>query len=153
MMSSMIIPLFILVVPILDTLFAIIRRKLKGESVTMPDKSHIHHLLLKKNFTQRQTVLIIYLITILFSTTTIIYTLISQKIGIIFYSILVIIFIIFIYKLGIIFSKNIDKTNQFSFIYIFKINIQGDKNMHNMKLQEKYYNYILNGTKRIELIV
>lgn len=23
--------------------------------------------------------------------------------------------------------------------------------MHNMKLQEKYYNYILNGTKRIEL--
>lgn len=111
MMSSMIIPLFILVVPILDTLFAIIRRKLKGESVTMPDKSHIHHLLLKKNFTQRQTVLIIYLITILFSTTTIIYTLISQKIGIIFYSILVITFIIFIYKLGIIFSKDIDKTN------------------------------------------
>lgn len=23
--------------------------------------------------------------------------------------------------------------------------------MHNMKLQEKYYNYILNGTKRIEI--
>ena len=106
MMSSMIIPLFILVVPILDTLFAIIRRKLKGEPVTMPDKSHIHHLLLKKNFTQRQTVLIIYLITALFSVATIIYTLINQKLGIIIYIFLTIIFIVFIYKLGILFSKN-----------------------------------------------
>ena len=106
MMSSMIIPLFILVVPILDTLFAIIRRKLKGEPVTMPDKSHIHHLLLKKNFTQRQTVLIIYLITALFSISTIIYTLIDQKLGMIIYMILMFIFIIFIYKLGIIFSKD-----------------------------------------------
>ena len=106
MMSSMIIPLFILVVPILDTLFAIIRRKINGESVIMPDKSHIHHLLLKKNFSQRQTVLIIYLITILFSISTIIYTLIDQKIGMIIYGILMFIFIIFVYKLGIIFSKD-----------------------------------------------
>lgn len=109
MMSSMIIPLFILIVPILDTLFAIIRRKIKGESVTMPDKSHIHHLLLKKNFTQRQTVLIIYLITILFSLSTIIYTLLSQKIGMIMYFVLMFMFIIFLYKLGIIFSKEKDK--------------------------------------------
>ena len=106
MMSSIIIPLFILVVPILDTLFAIIRRKLKGESVILPDKSHIHHLLLKKNFTQRQTVLIIYLITFLFSLTTIIYTLVSQKIGMIIYIILMTIFIILTYKLGIIFNKD-----------------------------------------------
>ena len=106
MMSSMIIPLFILVVPILDTLFAIIRRKIKGESVTMPDKSHIHHLLLKKNFSQRQTVLIIYLITFLFSLCTIIYTLISQKIGMVIYGFLLFVFIIFVYKLGMIFSKD-----------------------------------------------
>ena len=48
MMSAIIIPLFILVVPILDTTFAIIRRKLKGESISTPDKAHIHHQLLKK---------------------------------------------------------------------------------------------------------
>ena len=106
MMSSIIIPLFILVVPILDTLFAIIRRKLKGESVILPDKSHIHHLLLKKNFTQRQTVLIIYLITFLFSLTTIIYTKKKKKIGMIIYIILMTIFIILTYKLGIIFNKD-----------------------------------------------
>ena len=106
MMSSIIIPLFILVVPILDTLFAIIRRKLKGESVIIPDKNHIHHLLLKKNFSQRQTVLIIYLITALFSITTIIYTLINQKIGIIIYMVLTLMFIIFVYKLGILIFKD-----------------------------------------------
>ena len=106
MMSSIIIPLFILAVPILDMLFAIIRRKLKGESVTIPDKSHIHHLLLKKNFSQRQTVLIIYLITALFSIATIIYTLFNQKIGMIIYSILICIYIFFVYKLGILFSKD-----------------------------------------------
>ena len=43
--SAIIIPLFILVVPILDTVCAIIRRKLKGESIGTPDKSHFHHQL------------------------------------------------------------------------------------------------------------
>lgn len=45
MMSSIIIPLLILAIPILDTLFAIIRRTLKGESISKPDKFHIHHQL------------------------------------------------------------------------------------------------------------
>ena len=39
--SSIIIPLCILIVPILDTVCAIVRRKLKGESIGTPDKSHL----------------------------------------------------------------------------------------------------------------
>ena len=105
MMSSIVIPLFILVVPILDTLFAIIRRRLKGESVAMPDKSHIHHQLLRRNFTQRQTVLIIYLITMLFSFASVIYILIDKKVGMVCYGMLMLIFIFLIFKTDILFDR------------------------------------------------
>ena len=105
MMSSIIIPLFILVVPILDTLFAILRRKLKGESVMLPDKSHIHHQLLRRNFTQRQTVLTIYLITALFSTASIIYVLLSQMIGMVIYGVLLLGVLCFIFKTDVIFDR------------------------------------------------
>ncbi len=106
MMSSIVIPLFILVVPILDTLFAIIRRKLKGESVSTPDKSHIHHQLLKKNFSPRSTVLIIYLITALFSAASIIYIIVNPAFGMLSYGFLMIIFVILIFKTDILFERN-----------------------------------------------
>ena len=107
MMSSLAIPLFILVVPILDTVFAIIRRRLKGENVmTTADRSHIHHQFLRQNFTQRQTVLMIYIITFMFSFASLIYTLINQKLGMIVYGCLMIIFVILIFKTDIIFEKN-----------------------------------------------
>ena len=102
MMSAIIIPLFILVVPILDTLFAIIRRKLKGESISTPDKCHIHHQLLRRNFSQRTTVLIIYLITAIFSTTSMIWILVDKKIGYTIYAVLMLVFILFVFKTDIL---------------------------------------------------
>lgn len=56
-------PLIILALPIADTLFAIIRRIIKGKSlraVFMPDSEHLHHKLMKKGYTQKQAVLILY---------------------------------------------------------------------------------------------
>lgn len=104
MMSAIMIPLFILAVPILDTTFAIVRRKLKGEHVDTPDKCHIHHQLLRRNFSQGTTVLIIYFITALFSTASIIYALIDRLIGYTIYGCLMIIFIVFVMKTDILFE-------------------------------------------------
>ena len=104
MMSAIVIPLFILVVPILDTTFAIIRRKLKGESVDTPDKSHIHHQLLRRNFSQKTTVLVIYLITALFSAASIIYALVDKIVGYTIYGCLMIIFIVFVMKTDVLFE-------------------------------------------------
>lgn len=104
MMSAIMIPLFILVVPILDTTFAIIRRKLKGESISTPDKCHIHHQLLRRNFSQRTTVLIIYFITALFSTASIIWILVDKTVGYIIYGILMFIFMILVFKTDILFD-------------------------------------------------
>ncbi|WP_078392288.1 glycosyltransferase family 4 protein [Shouchella patagoniensis] len=64
---SLIVPLLILGVPILDTSFAIIRRKLNRQSVGSPDKGHLHHCLLNKGYGHRQAVLTIYGVSLLFA--------------------------------------------------------------------------------------
>lgn len=106
--TSIFIPLAILAVPILDTLFAIIRRLLKHQSISTPDKQHLHHQLLNMKFSHRNTVLIIYLITALFSTASILYTLHDTSdvfIGRIIYGILMIIVVIFVFKTDIITTR------------------------------------------------
>ncbi|MBJ6298179.1 glycosyltransferase family 4 protein, partial [Staphylococcus aureus] len=60
-------PIVILAVPFIDTLFAMIRRVKKGQHIMQADKSHLHHKLLALGYTHRQTVLLIYSISILFS--------------------------------------------------------------------------------------
>ena len=59
-------PLIVLGLPVLDTIIAIFRRIIKGKSlkaIMKADKGHLHHKLLKKGFTQREAVLIMYAIT------------------------------------------------------------------------------------------
>lgn len=56
-------PLIILALPIADTLFAIVRRVVKGKSIKaifLPDNGHLHHKLMKRGYTQKQAVLILY---------------------------------------------------------------------------------------------
>ncbi|MBR6033723.1 MAG: undecaprenyl/decaprenyl-phosphate alpha-N-acetylglucosaminyl 1-phosphate transferase [Clostridia bacterium] len=59
-------PLIVLGLPILDTLWAIVRRVFTGKSIkaiVMPDKKHLHHRLMAKGYTQKQAVLILYAIS------------------------------------------------------------------------------------------
>ena len=100
--TSLIVPIFLLAIPIMDTLFAIIRRLLKHESIAMPDKCHLHHQLLRLNFSIRKAVLIIYLIDILFAIASIIYVIRNRVLGIIIYSLLFIVVIVFIAKTDVI---------------------------------------------------
>ena len=75
MLTSLLVPILILAVPIMDTTFAIIRRKLKGKPIFEADKEHLHHQFLKKNLSQRRTVVVIYAIDLLFSLASIFYAL------------------------------------------------------------------------------
>ncbi len=102
-LTSLFIPLLILSIPILDTIFAIIRRKLKGESVSTPDKEHIHHQLLKK-FSKTTSLLVIYGIDILFSITSILYVLGYKTEMAVCYIILLFLLIFFIFKTNILFE-------------------------------------------------
>ena len=102
--TSLIVPIIILFLPILDTVFAVFRRILKGEKVTHPDKSHIHHQLLKLNKSTKKTVLIMYIFDVMCAAISILYALGDNKLAIILYFILLIITIFLIFKTDILFE-------------------------------------------------
>ena len=62
---SLVVPVIVLGLPILDTTFAIIRRKINGRPVFKPDKGHMHHRLLALGLSQKQAVLLMYAVTAL----------------------------------------------------------------------------------------
>lgn len=59
-LTTLIVPIVIAGVPILDTFSAIVRRSRAGVSIGQADKGHIHHRLLRSGYSQRQAVLIMY---------------------------------------------------------------------------------------------
>lgn len=113
LLTSLLVPLLILAVPILDTLFAILRRKLKGQPIFQADKEHLHHQFLKMNFSQRRTVLIIYAIDILFSITSILYVLNDPYPIMFIYIILLVLVIWFVLHTSIISEKMENKVKEF----------------------------------------
>ena len=102
---SFFIPVAILGVPIMDTLFAIIRRLLKGQSPSHADNAHLHHQLLGMKFSQVKTVLIIYAIEALFALASIFYVIKDPIKGQIVYIILFIIVLWFVLTTSIITEK------------------------------------------------
>lgn len=62
-LTSIIVPLVIAGIPIIDTFSAIIRRGRAHVSIGQADKGHIHHRLMDEGLDQRQTVLFIYVWT------------------------------------------------------------------------------------------
>lgn len=67
-------PIVVLMVPIMDTLIAIIRRKVHHKSFSEADKGHLHHkLMFSLELGQTKSVLILYGATILFSLCSYIY--------------------------------------------------------------------------------
>lgn len=108
-LTSLFIPILILGLPILDTLFAIIRRLLKKQPIFSADRCHIHHQLLGMNFSHRTTVLIIYLINILFALTSIFYVLNDSFAATVIYIILTLILIWFVCYTNIITDKKLPR--------------------------------------------
>ena len=61
--AVIVLPLIVLGLPIFDTIWAIIRRIIKGKSIKAifkADKGHLHHRIVAKGFSQKQAVLILY---------------------------------------------------------------------------------------------
>ncbi len=61
-------PIVVLMVPIMDTFIAIIRRKVHHKSFSEADRNHLHHkLMFSLELGQTKSVLILYAVTVLFS--------------------------------------------------------------------------------------
>lgn len=61
--TTLILPLVLAGIPIIDTFSAIVRRLRAHVSVGQADRGHIHHRLIDEGFDQRQAVVLIYLWT------------------------------------------------------------------------------------------
>ncbi len=101
-LTSLIIPLLILAIPILDTIFAIIRRLISGKSISTPDKYHIHHQLLNRNLSQRTVVFVILLVNALFAIASLFYLFGGGKMGIVIYAVLVFLVVLFVLRTSVI---------------------------------------------------
>lgn len=54
------VPVLILGLPVMDTLFSVVRRLRSGRPVYQADRGHLHHRLLDLGLSQRQTVVLLY---------------------------------------------------------------------------------------------
>ena len=76
---TLMIPLTVMAVPILDVVLAIFRRISVG-NIFKPDKNHIHHVLLELGLSQKTVALIVYFVTLLFGLIAIGFSFSSRKI-------------------------------------------------------------------------
>jgi UDP-GlcNAc:undecaprenyl-phosphate GlcNAc-1-phosphate transferase len=58
--APLLIPVFILGVPLIDAVWAFLRRTASGQGFHTPDKNHIHHRLMRLGHGQRRTVVILW---------------------------------------------------------------------------------------------
>ena len=98
---ALVVPIFALGLPILDTTFAIVRRVRGGVPIFKPDKGHLHHRLLGVGFTQRQAVLLLYVISALFGLSAIALTAVSCQIAVLILSVVILSVFYGVKKLGI----------------------------------------------------
>ena len=105
-LTSLVIPLVVLFIPIIDTVLAICRRKLKGKSIGEADGEHIHHQLLKMGLAKRKSILIIYAVDILFSITSILYAFGYRKEMVVSYIFILFMVIFLVLKTDVLFERN-----------------------------------------------
>ncbi len=98
---ALIVPILALGLPILDTTFAIVRRYRGGVPIFKPDKGHLHHRLLDLGFTQRQAVLLMYVISALLGLSAVALTEVSNQLAIIIVCVVVVAVLLGAKKIGI----------------------------------------------------
>ncbi|MDQ6712611.1 MAG: undecaprenyl/decaprenyl-phosphate alpha-N-acetylglucosaminyl 1-phosphate transferase [Candidatus Dormibacteraeota bacterium] len=64
---ALIVPVAALAIPIVDTAWAIVRRRLRGRSIATPDTGHLHHRLLDFGLSPQETALVFYFGTAIFA--------------------------------------------------------------------------------------
>lgn len=66
---SLVVTVLALGLPVVDTIQVMISRLLAGSPMYQADRRHVHHRLMSRGLTARQTVVILYLVSLLFSAT------------------------------------------------------------------------------------
>jgi UDP-GlcNAc:undecaprenyl-phosphate GlcNAc-1-phosphate transferase len=87
-LTSLLIPVIMLAIPLSDTFFAVVRRVGDKKGIMKPDKSHLHHCLMRIGYSHRRTVLILYGAAILFGTVALFFPYYNYRAAIVLFLIL-----------------------------------------------------------------
>lgn len=109
LLITMIIPVFILSVPIFDTLFVMIIRKLQGKSIFEGGKDHTSHHLVTLGLSQKKTVLLLYAISAIFGSIAILYS----KLNVFIISVITFLSVIILLFFGLFLSEGASYSNGF----------------------------------------
>ncbi len=109
---SLMVPILILGIPILDTVFAVVRRTIEGKNIFRADTAHIHHRLLDLGFTERQSVDLIYIVSIILNVIAVLFRNINIVILFLLYAIVGTSMFFFLYRGFFKRNKSIVKNNR-----------------------------------------
>ena len=98
--ASLLFPIVIMMIPVLDTILVSITRKIRGQSPFEGGKDHLSHRLVMLGMTEKQSVLFLYIISILLATSTFLITNISLAVYIMMYFFLCLIIVLFGFYIG-----------------------------------------------------
>lgn len=76
---AVVVPILAIGLPIYDTLFAMLRRKLNNKPMMSADRGHLHHKLLDRGLSQKRTVILMYIISMIMGLLSIIAMLLPTK--------------------------------------------------------------------------
>ena len=100
------VPILAIGLPIYDTIFAMIRRKVNGKPIMGADRGHLHHRLLDLGLSQRQSVIIMYLISACLGAIAILAMQISTKRSYFLLAVVILIIVLIAWKCGFFKKKD-----------------------------------------------
>lgn len=98
---SLLIPVVIAGIPVIDTFTSIVRRKRSGQPIFSADKEHVHHRFINLGFSQKTTVLIIYGLSTILAVLAILIAQGQGPLRLVYVGVLVVVVALFIWRLGL----------------------------------------------------
>lgn len=109
---TIVVPILALGLPIFDTTFAIFRRLINRRPISEADKGHVHHRLLDKGLSQKQAVLILYMVSAVFGSAAVLMAGIKPEYGVIVAGIVLTLVFLGAARFGVIGAIDVRKKNK-----------------------------------------
>lgn len=103
---AVVVAVLVMALPILDTAFAMIRRAINRKPIMTADRGHLHHRLIDMGYSQKQAVLILYVISIITGTLAILISLREPMA-----TFVAVLFLIVLASMVYVYRKRLDKEN------------------------------------------
>lgn len=109
---TIVVPILALGLPIFDTAFAIVRRVANKRPIGEADKGHVHHRLLDKGLSQKQAVLVLYMVSAVFGSAAVLMAGLRPGYGVIVVGIVLTLLFLGAARFGILGTVDIKKKNR-----------------------------------------